>query len=563
MRSCSLVYALVLLGALALSAPRAGAERAVQLEALALSGEPAPELDLPFRGFSTPRIDAAGDVGFHAFCGDPFEAAVDAIWLSIDGGTPTLVTTFDDPPGVSSPLVALWSLVVTARGVAFDGQLDQAARALWDAGAAGAPTLLAVEGELAPVPERRFSSLGAVAASDGGAAFRAQLSDAQSAVPVGEALFWRAGGGTTEAIAVAGGEAFEAGTTWSLIGSPLVDPAGGIAFFAQVHDGATHRFQLFAPDGAGGWAVRMREGDPAPGTGLPFNAVDPAPALWGLNGAGEVAFAGARAVGIGDGERAGVWGPDDSGGLRLLALGGDPAPGLPGEAHLEFAAVALASDGWTAFSGVTDASGLGPAVGLWAAHRSGPTLAVATRGGDAGIGGAVVERIDAFAIASGGRVFVQGAARRLVDDAVLDALWLRELPDGPLEPLLVEGDLVETGSGAKRLHGYGPFFRAITIADTSSGGEDGKGSAANDAGQLAAVLRFALEDGAGAGIFRVTVPEPGFGGGLALVAVGVLGLRGPRRGAQRTLPGPAPNRCSRASSSGPAAPAPRQSRPRS
>lgn len=525
MRSRASVYSLVLLGALASADLSAAAERPLHLEAVALSGELAPGLDLPFQGFRATRIDAAGDIAFQARCGDGLEADVEALWLAPNGGVPTLVTTFDDPPGVPSPLVDLWSLAVTARGVGFAGDLGEApAHALWDAGSAGAPTLLAREGDLAPIPERRYFALGRIAASDGGAAFRAVLSDAQSAVPVGEALLWRAGGGATEAIAVAGAEAFEAGTTWSLIGSPLVDPAGGIAFFAQVHDGATHRVHLFAPDGVGGWAVRMREGDPAPGTGLPFNAVDPGPALWGLNGAGEVAFGGSRAVGIGEGERAGVWGPDESGGLRLLALEESPAPGLPGETHLGFGAVALASDGWTAFSGVTDASGTGPMVGLWAADRSGPTLAVATRGGDAGIGGAVVERIDAFAIASGGRVFVQGAARRLADDVVLDALWLRELPDGPLEPLLVEGDLVETGAGEQLLWGFGPFFRAITIADTASGGEDGKGSASNDAGELALVLRFGGES-LGSGVFRLTVPEPDAGGAAALAALCALGLR--------------------------------------
>jgi hypothetical protein len=520
--------------AIGLSPCHADADGVVALETVAVSGTVAPGLVLPFQGFSMPRIDAAGRIAFRAFHAsdpDPF-VGEEAVWLWSAIGEPALATRFAAPPDVPARLVSLDTLILTARGVTLAGDLahengvDFASdRAIWE-GEAGALELLARTGDPAPVEARRLVTLSAVA-GDLATALHAGLADTQSGAGVGYGLFRRPHEEALETVALEGAEGPEAGMVWDMLRSVRVDPAGRLAVSAQVDEAGLVRFHLLAPDGDEGFRVLARQGDPAPGTGTVFNALNLE--RWSLNGAGEVAFIADRATGVGDGERAGVWGSDEAGGLRLLARQGEPAPGSGGAAFHSFVDLALTSDGSAVFSAIEEPGAPGPPTGLWAAAPAGPTARVARLGDDVGVAGAVLERIDAFAPIAGGRVFVQGGARRLADDEILDGLWIGSLAEGFLAPLLIEGDRIPIAGVERTLADFGPFARALEIADTVSGGEDGKGPGANDAGQVAVIARYRDDIGVGSAVLRITVPGPGGGGLVALASLAALRWRRARR----------------------------------
>ena len=126
------------------------------------------------------------------------------------------------------------------------------------------------------------------------------------------------------------------GATFALFRQPALSDSGGVAFRANMAQlgslvTAADDLAIWGPDATGALALRAREGRAAPGA--------PAGALFDhledpfVDASGEVAFRGRLRTGTGgviDENDAGVWGPDGSGALTLLAREGDLAPGAVG-----------------------------------------------------------------------------------------------------------------------------------------------------------------------------------------------------------------------------------------
>ena len=179
-----------------------------------------------------------------------------------------------------------------------------------------------------------------------------------------------------------------------------IGDAGDVAFHAHLQGfGVTtaNDDALYGPTGAPGFALIMREGDPAPGagSGVTFGA----PGAWlsifslrhPVDGAGRVAFATTLAgAGVTSSNDTALWLTDGAGGLSLVVREGDPAPGTG--AGIVFAlslgtSFALSEAGHVAFNPILAGPGITASndLGIWI-HDGASGLALVAREGDAAPG---------------------------------------------------------------------------------------------------------------------------------------------------------------------------------
>jgi hypothetical protein len=221
-------------------------------------------------------------------------------------------------------------------------------------------------------------------------------------------------------------------------------------------------------------------------------------------------------VGYLDDSTSAVFAPDGAGGQRVLVRSDTPAAGTEGAVFSSPDDLALGADGSMVIKGELEV-GIGDTTtftdfGLWGTAAYGPLQLIA-REGDRPAGlpeGATFGPNLRFGLNGSGEVILVGAytAPGL---GTGDGLWHHDLYTGLTSLLLRKGDVVEVAPGD---------FRTITFLSAlgrAAGGQDGRSTAWNDAGQIAATMTFSDNT---RGVFRITVPEPM--AGSAWVAVAAL-----------------------------------------
>lgn len=198
------------------------------------------------------------------------------------------------------------------------------------------------------------------------------------------------------------------GVTFLTPGLASIDAAGGTSFragLAGVGVDASNDLGIWGPDGSGGLALVARRGDPAPGlpAGVDFGDFLDDPSAAAGSVASTAQLSGAS-VSAADDQI--LWLRDGSGSLVLVAREGDPAPGAGPGAVFAGGLGSPAHDGagGMAFVGYLDPILPGPAAqGIWKADATGSTSLLA-RDGDTAPGTALP--FDSFAepTAAGGRV---------------------------------------------------------------------------------------------------------------------------------------------------------------
>jgi hypothetical protein len=443
----------------------------------------------------------------------------DAVVLSTGPGDATVLARRNDPapgiPGARFLRVADEEVLqLSERGVGIGGRLivegavtESNEEVLWSETEAGAMAVVAREGD--PAPGLVGAGLRAFLPTEpvfGGLGWT--FEDQTTGVVQG-AIFRQTDPLGLELLALegdlaAGAEPREFAWPFDVLAA---NDAGDVLFDAIVTGGGNDR-GIWIDRATGGREIVLFEGDPAPGiAGAVFSVFDTFQV--GFNDAGEIAV---RAQVTGGGVEAsndfGVWAPDGAGGLRLVAREGDPAPGVPGESFVTLSLATLDGAGGV----VVDARLTTTTRGLWYASRGGPLALVAHIGSPVpGIDGVSFASMGEWEINALGQLvfeagFVEGAQFN-------EAVWRYDASSGVTERVARRGDLVEVAPGDAR------SIEGLELAEHESGGQDGRPSGWNDAGQLAVVLRF---EGGSEAVALLTVPEASGGSWLALAALALL-----------------------------------------
>jgi hypothetical protein len=145
--------------------------------------------------------------------------------------------------------------------------------------------------------------------------------------------YWTAKDGNIDLLGVLGSASPNGGgrTLDNIYVFPFANALGDFVMSADDYlDGADKKNNLWTGK-AGDWRLVVLTGDPAPGTsGKFFNKC-----LWGFpNDMGNIAMYGSLQDSVG-GSAVGLW-RETGGTLELLALAGEPAPGLPGKNFYDF-----------------------------------------------------------------------------------------------------------------------------------------------------------------------------------------------------------------------------------
>ena len=466
-----------------------GPDAAGEPKAIAFDFEPVPDLppDTEFRFLSTyyPRLNDAGEVAFQAGLSGPgilFPSNASGIWRwSAESGLERVARAGDPVPEAGPGIVlgpiagGLASPALGAADVAFAGTLDD-------------PVTSASELALFAVDPDGISTL---------------VASAGMAVPgvPGAALTF-----LYPALANTLGE-------WSF--AAYFDGPGVIA---GENDSASFHWNR-----EGGLAMRVRAGDPAPGT--PPGVVFAWPGTAYPNDAGSFAYLTWLAgPGVGEDADSALYGPDASGALVLLVREGHPAPGTePGtlfqELHLNPSGVVINAEGQVAvLAGLT-----GPAVtaaneyGIWLSDPTTGALTLRVRMGDPApeLPGLTLGGISLPILNDPGdlvfRATLEGPGATPDTD---QAIFVIE-SGGVAQKVIREGDLVSFGPGDLRpLAGFSMLEG--TLSDVPGVGQ------LSDSGHLGFAAN--APDGTNA-IVVATIPEPGVTTGLAAGLVLLAWLR--------------------------------------
>ncbi len=507
----------------------------VNIETVALTGDPAPgtPLGVKFVGLETPLLDDAGQVAFEGSARDAaFTFGERGIWANAPGGSLELVAHGGTPgtpapgtdPGVNFRNFLEGPLFNRVGEVAFHAAIQGPGvdptnnKGIWT-GAPGSLDLLARQGDPVPgtVPEVFLgfftSPLRPVFNRVGEAAFSGGIfgPDVDSTNNGGVFL---AGSVGPELVARKGGPApgTDAGVVFDIFGfgTPTLNGAGKVAFNGFLAGPGV----LFGINNRGIWAgavgnlqLVVRGGDPAPGTnpGIAFSAVG-SPVL---NDAGEVAFGGnVTGPTVDSTNDQGIW-AGAVGNLQLVVREGDPAPGTdPGVVFVGGAAPVLNGAGEVAFRGRLAGPGVLSGInnlGIWAGAVG--NLQLVVRGGDPapGTDDGVVFGISfgtptlngAGKVAFKNRIFGPG-----VDSTNDQGIWAGAV--GNLQLVVREGDELEVAPGDFRT-----VKSLLSSLFTGSGNEDGRRSSFNDAGQVAFLAAFTdFSEGIFVATVVVTVTDP-------------------------------------------------------
>ncbi len=522
------------------------AQAAVTYGTRALTGGAAPgtEPSVVYRDFTTPPVlNGIGQVAFQASLsgqGVDFTNAL-GIWSEGSGSLNLVVRTGDAALGTGPGVVygSFSNLLLNAAGqTAFQslftgpGVDNMKNRGLWSEGS-GSLVLIAREDAIAPGTGVEYSSLNShVFNWSGQTAFHSFLAGPGVDFTNDEGI-WSEGGGSLNLVAREGDAApgTELGTVYTFFTSnPVLDGAGQTTFLGRLigPDVLLNNNSGIWSDSGGSLHLIIREGDAAPGTAL-GEVYDFLPSSPVVNSAGRMAFqgflAGPNVDSLHDG---GIW-SDRTGPLQLIVREGDQASGAgTGVKFTSFKNMILNAEGHVAFIGFLK----GPGVdnmndeGIWLQRDD--SLNLVTRAGDAAPGtGLGVMFGTPYNLAFGEPVFngvgqtaflgsLRGSGVDLTNDS---GIWATDR-EGLLTLIVRQGDLFDINEDP--LIDEFLTISSIEMA-TGSGGEDGRPTSFNDAGQLAFQLGFT--DGS-SGIFVATIPEPGTLTLFAITLPWVLRRRG-------------------------------------
>ncbi len=456
-------------------------EGAGSLGLVARAGDAAPgtEPGVKYRDFISPVLNGSGRVAFQAMLTGPGVDLVSGtndrgIW-SEGSGSLGLVAREGDAAAGTEPGV-VYSFIGApafndAGQTAFQSSVvgSGVGQGIWS-GSSGLPMLVARSGDAAPgaIPGRVFSGLTSPALNGTGqTAFISGLTyPGMDGYGPFEQGIWLGDSGSLGLVALTGAAApgTEPGTLFSDFSGNVINGGGQVTFMGTLTGpgvNGTNHSGIWSGD-PGSLGLVARTGDSAPGTvsGVTYSTfIDDSVVI---NGAGQTAFLGiVTGPGVDNTNDRGIW-LEGSGSLDLFAREGDVAPGT--ELGVLFSGFdfsnkpVLNAVGQAAFLG----SLTGPGVdntnnrGIWATDTNGVLTLVARTG-------------DLFDVN---------------DDPLIDDL------------------------------------RTISLVSliVNSGGQDGRPTSFNNAGQLA--LRIEFSD-ATAGIFVAIIPEPGT---MVLVSVGLVVL---------------------------------------
>jgi hypothetical protein len=475
---------------LVLLAGSAAAQLNVTIETVALSSESAPGTAASFQLFDAAFVNDLGEVAFHSRLTPTNQESV-WLWNEVGGLDLQSLESFLD--------IDDKSLRVSNLGVAHGKNLT--VNEIWGPDSAGDPQLLSSDGGSAPgggtfdlssVDEEELLL------SNFGLALFTSIDDGSNL----EAVF-RQSSFALQEVYREGDLAPGAGTdTFVAFNVGVMNDSGELSFDAYVN--LTGGRGLFGPS-ASGTTLLLRTGDAVPGVaGAQFRGFGTESSSQGINNAGQVAFNGNMIVGPGGVtglDDRGIWGPAAGTGFSLVARSGSAAAEAGAATWAGFDSLVLNANAAIAFEGSLTGAGIDSnnGTGLWAALQGGALQLVARAGNAApGIPGSFLAGASEFN-------FALNAHDQMAFAAELDtggaAIWLYDLASDTVELVLGPGESVEVGTGDDRTVVAASFGDAQDL-EAHTGGEDGKKSVFNDAGQMAALLEFT--DGS-VGVFRITV----------------------------------------------------------
>ncbi len=529
LRTCAAAAVSVSVWTLVLSAPNP-ASAAIKYRTVALTGDTAPS-NTPgaiYSSFETPVINGSGHIAFGGSFSGPGVSS-SGVWLE-ETSSLNLVASIGGPAPGTELNVVYNGLNFAAPVLNDTGQIAFGATltgpgvdttnngGIWS-GRPGDLKLVARRGE-------------AVQGAEPGVVYRFLGNPVFN--DVGQAAFYNRLTGTGVNGANDHGISSEGSGSLQLIArdgdpAPGTNPQELFALFAVSDDlvinrnGQTTFFgELIGPsvnhtNNNGIWATSegtpsllVREGEAAPGTpsGVVFHSLaSPAFGSPTINGSGQILFTGIlEGPGVNSSNMRGIWLMDGDS-FRLIARTGDLAPGTNAGEILSGVggAYQLNGAGQTAFLGGLS----GPGVdffnngGLWLENSG--SLKLIAREADAapGSGGLAFRSLDAFILNGVGQIAFEavliGAGATLSNN---DGIWATD-PNGEITLIAREGDMFDVNDD--------PLIDDLRTVNflhmvTGSGGEDGRSTSFNDAGQL--VFRLGFTDGT-SGIFVATIGLPG------------------------------------------------------
>ncbi|WP_145285996.1 DUF7453 family protein [Pirellulimonas nuda] len=474
---------------------------------------------------SAPVINSAGQT---AFRGELIGVGVNGlnasgIWSEGGGSGLALVARKGNPAPGTTGAVSFGSFntpVLNSGGqTSFRGFLNGAGvttaddRGIWSEGGGSGLALIAREGGQAPGTAAgvKFNSFNEPMLNGAGqTAFHGVISG-PGMTRVNNLGIWSDGGGLGLAlVARAGSQApgMAAGVNFVNISIPALNGAGQTAFVSGLTGtGVTsaNDSSIWSEGVESGLAPVAREGSQAPGMIADVNFGDFTSSIPALNDRGQTAFIGGlTGVEVTGANDTGIWSEGGGSGLALVARKGSHAPGTTaGVSFISFESPLLNSVGQTAFIGGLTGAGVTHAnnEGIWS-EAGGSGLALVAREGSQAPGaapGVIFNSLEAFnskPVLNGlGQTaflgFLTGAG---VTGANNSGIWATDL-DGLLQLIVREGNLFDVSNDP-----LSPDLRTISDLSlvTNSGGEDGRPTSFNDAGQVA--FRAGFTDGS-QGIF--------------------------------------------------------------
>lgn len=494
--------------------PGRAASAVVPFRTVALTAQPAPDVSPPktFAGFTSPIVDSLGRATFHASLRRPDGLFDQSSWTEREGAL-TLIAHSDGPApdigpnvnfiGLPALVAGVGGRIALRSGVMFPVPSFTNDSAIWS-NTSGALAVAAREGDTAPgtgpgvVFDDFVNGSGAFDINDfvinrtGGVAFRARLRDAGVNID-NDIGIWSNASGSLALIAREKDPApgHPMGMTYDAPGKPVINDAGQVAFAASFNNGVANDGVWLATSGVAAPVALADAQAPGLTAGIKFigfsNPV--------INNAGHTAFvAQLTGTGVNVSNTVSIW-STGSGALALVARTADPAPGTP--PGVVFHPLAL-------FDPVIDGAGrvafrallTGPGVtddnneGIWAQRPGGLTL-IAREGSPAPGAPAGVN----FAVSAGGQ---DCFANPLINSNGMIAFFARI----SFIPGLVSnntGIWFDDGSGLQLVaSGGNPMevapgdIRVIASFNllSGAGGQDGRNTSINDAGQIAFTATF-------------------------------------------------------------------------
>ena len=472
---------------------------------VALTGSPAADEapGVTFANFGSPTLNRFGHVAFLASVAGPGIVAGEEIGLwsggtggivrSVRGGLQVPGDATSKFGGFGNPTLDASSEAALIAELRFP-EGTPAPETVVVSGSPGAIAPLYRRGDLAPgLGGVTFNASGLKLAHNesGQSAFNATVLGAGVLTTNDGVIYAEERGGALRLVAREGNTApgALAGVNFSvLLNSDFaMNNAGQVAFLSSIAGpGVTFSNDRgIWSEGPGALSLVARTGTQAPGAPVGSNFTSFLATGLQINDRGHVAFVGFNER-TGPGDDQGIW-SDRSGVLAPVAINNQAAAGINGGVFLTaFREATLNGVDEAAYIGFVDGPGVTPdnSLGLWSEAMGGPRLVA--REGDLAPGvtdGAVVRFFEALAMNRWGQTAFYGTLGGAgISSSNDNGLWAED-PDGEVRLIVREGDGVEVVPGDTRT------VQALAFVGGPAG-QDGRRSAFNHQGQLAALARF-------------------------------------------------------------------------